>query len=438
MNNTDEDINCAYKPDAMILAEKLSDLVKCRTVSEAKYKDKAEFEKLHATLQRNYPVLFARAERISLNDGLLLIVKGKTSDKPIVLMSHLDVVHADVEGWKHPPFSGEIAGGSVWGRGSVDTKGSLSALLEAVNSLLAEGYRFRTDVIILSSSDEELLGVDAMQATELLRSRGYVPALVSDEGGGIIKPDLPLIGGTYAMIGMCERSGARVALSGSEKDIRRLERKAAKGKLFPHALNPVLKEMLNALSQGVNPLVAAFLRFAQRHEFTAKLVAALGGFDGQAFTGSAAVFKSPEPSEKALGAVKVARLSTDVFNSIEATADSFCAQAAKYKVDCKVISVRQTPPMEPLNSKGYTLAAEVAKEVFGCAAVSPFTIVGCTDARHFIGYADSVVRFAPIVLTPAQFASFHNRNENLSVSTLVPAVNFYRRLLCRFSEEYNG
>lgn len=64
-------------------------------------------------------------------------------------MSHQDVVSAEGT-WEHEPFSGDIADGKVWGRGTVDTKASVMAFLEAAEELLAEGYTPPTDVYLVT------------------------------------------------------------------------------------------------------------------------------------------------------------------------------------------------------------------------------------------------------------------------------------------------
>ena len=70
-------------------------------------------------------------------------------------MSHQDVVEANGN-WKHPPFSGHIdEEGRVWGRGTVDTKGSLFCIFQAVEELLAEGVTPVQDVYIASSCTVE-------------------------------------------------------------------------------------------------------------------------------------------------------------------------------------------------------------------------------------------------------------------------------------------
>ena len=63
-------------------------------------------------------VLEAGPERASLAVRL----RGDGSERPLLLMSHLDVVPAEPERWSHPPFGGEIAAGVLYGRGSIDSK----------------------------------------------------------------------------------------------------------------------------------------------------------------------------------------------------------------------------------------------------------------------------------------------------------------------------
>lgn len=70
-----------------------------------------------------------------------------------------------------------------------------------------------------------------------------------------------------------------------------------------------------------------------------------------------------------------------------------------------------------------------AAAVFPQCACAPFLLPAGTDARHFSGLCRSVLRFAPIRLSPAQFASVHGRDENLDVAALADAVAFYRYLL---------
>ncbi|MBI3725687.1 M20/M25/M40 family metallo-hydrolase [bacterium] len=74
---------------------------------------------------------------------------------PLLMISHLDVVPAERAQWSHDPFSGEIAGGCVWGRGAVDMKSLAALSLTCVLHLKRRGVALRRDVVLAGVADEE-------------------------------------------------------------------------------------------------------------------------------------------------------------------------------------------------------------------------------------------------------------------------------------------
>ena len=129
-----------YVPDpdperAQRYAEKLSRMVRCETVSVPGEAQREKFLAFHRELESLFPQVHAHLEKTEIDGNLLFFWKGKSSEKPLVLMSHQDVVPAEGE-WTRPPFSGEIAEGKVWGRGASDTKCSVMAFFQAVEELL--------------------------------------------------------------------------------------------------------------------------------------------------------------------------------------------------------------------------------------------------------------------------------------------------------------
>ena len=135
---------------AMEYAGKLSKMVAYDTTSHANVHDRERFLGFHKVLESLFPLVHKKLEKTEIEGNLLFKWTGKASDKPIVLMSHQDVVPAEGT-WVHEPFSGDIADGKVWGRGTADTKCTVMAFFQAVEELLASGYVPEQDIYLVSS-----------------------------------------------------------------------------------------------------------------------------------------------------------------------------------------------------------------------------------------------------------------------------------------------
>jgi acetylornithine deacetylase/succinyl-diaminopimelate desuccinylase-like protein len=114
---------------------------------------------------------------------VLARLKGDGRGKPILLLHHMDVVPADPSRWKADPFSGALEDGHVWGRGSVDMKGTGIAHLFAFLTLKRQGVPLDRDVVLLAVPDEEIGGE---LGAGWMMERHYAeldPEYVLDEGG---------------------------------------------------------------------------------------------------------------------------------------------------------------------------------------------------------------------------------------------------------------
>jgi len=142
---------------------------------------------------------------------LLFVWKGADASlKPILLVAHQDVVPIETgtEGkWTHPPFSGAVADGFIWGRGTVDDKGSLGGILEAVNTLLAKGFQPKRTIYLAFGQDEEIGGSNgAEKVADLLKTRGKEFEFVLDEGYAIVSKNMvPGVSAPVAIIGTSEK-----------------------------------------------------------------------------------------------------------------------------------------------------------------------------------------------------------------------------------------
>ena len=123
----------------------LAKMIREETVSHKDQKDRTKFYGFHRLLREMFPKLFACCGFEDFDGSILLRWKGTGQDLPVLLMNHHDVVEAPGK-WKYPPFSGTVAEGKVWGRGTLDTKGGLFAMLQAAEELAQAGFVPRRDI----------------------------------------------------------------------------------------------------------------------------------------------------------------------------------------------------------------------------------------------------------------------------------------------------
>ena len=122
-------------------SETLARMLQKETVSRRGEQQNLEkFEEFRDLLEELFPKLFAACEIHRFRHGLTLLWKGKDPGRePVLFMNHHDVVEATGE-WKYAPFSGVCAEERIWGRGTLDDKGGLWAMLQAGNELAEEGF----------------------------------------------------------------------------------------------------------------------------------------------------------------------------------------------------------------------------------------------------------------------------------------------------------
>jgi len=207
--------------DENAVAQRLAQAVRLKTVSSASdaQLNADQFQALHALLEKQFPLVHARLKRETVG-GLSLLYTWPGSDpqaKPILLMAHQDVVPIapGTEGdWQQPPFSGAVADGYVWGRGSWDDKGNLLSQLEAVELLLKSGWQPPRTVYLAYGADEEVSGHrGAAQIAALLKSRGAQLDFVIDEGLLVLDGVMPGLKQPAALVGIAEKGYMSVQLT---------------------------------------------------------------------------------------------------------------------------------------------------------------------------------------------------------------------------------
>ena len=431
---------------AMLLAQKLSKMIQYDTTSHANVHEEEKFLGFHKVLEELFPLVHEKLERTVIDGNLLYYWKGKSSEKPILLMSHQDVVPAEGE-WLHEPFSGDIADGKVWGRGASDTKCSVMAFFEAVEELLREGYTPDCDVYLASSCTEEWAGDGAPKIVEELKRRGVELFIVCDEGGGIISEPIGGIKGNFAMVGVFEKGKADVKFTARSTG--------------GHASAPAKNTPIARLAAFVNevetqtpfkrkflPEVSAmFARLAPYAPFGLKLVMGnlwlfapimkpvLGKISAQAGamlqTTIAFTMQSGSdaynvlPQEATLGA----NMRFIPHQGEKESLEIIKALAAKHGLETEIVhSNDYTEPVD-INGEAFKLVEKVIGETFPGLPVSPYVMTGATDAQFYQPICPSCIRFAPVIYGPEQMKGMHGLNENIEYNCLPGAVSFYQNLI---------
>ncbi|MBQ3076866.1 MAG: M20 family peptidase [Clostridia bacterium] len=432
--------------------ENLAAMIRCKTVSSLDESriDWTEFERFEALLKERYPLVHATARKEKVGrTGLLYCVKGASSTAPTVLMSHYDVVPAEEENWTRPPFGGLVEDGCLWGRGTLDTKVTLMGILEALETLLAEGYRPRQDLYLAFSGQEEIAGEDCPAMVALLRERGISPALVLDEGGAVVEQVFPGVTQECALIGVAEKGSANIRLSLASSGghastpppvstLGRLSRAlvAIEENPFPRQMTAPVREMLDTLGRHSTPLYRMI--FANQQLFAPLLDLYCRRTGGELnamlrttvaptrFEGSRAY--NVMPPAASFG-VNVRLLGED---TVESVVDDL-----KRIVDDEEIVIEPVEGSNPSNpspasrtdSEGYRKLTEAIRQTWPEALVSPYLMMAGSDSRHYCAISDSVYRFSAMRLSKEERAMIHGNDERVPVETLVTVVAFYQRLL---------
>ncbi|MBE5798442.1 MAG: M20/M25/M40 family metallo-hydrolase [Clostridiales bacterium] len=437
---------------AKVYGEKLSAMVKIETVSSRFDPDREKFRAFQQSLRALFPRVYAACEEYHPGDGLVLYLKSENpKGEPILLMSHHDVVEAKVEGWDHAPFSGDIdEQGRVWGRGTVDTKGSLMCELQALEELLEKGWKPETDVYITSSCTEEWSGPCATAIVDWLKARNVRLGMLLDEGGMILQEPVGGVKGRYAMVGVLEKGYGDVRFTArshgghasAPKKNSPLPRLGAlmhdidANSPFKAQITPTVREMFTRLAP--NSSFALKLVFGNLWLFGPLLKKAMPMISpaAAAMMQTTCAFTTAKGSE-GLNVLPTAASVTANLRFIHHQANEECLEllarrAKKHGVEMEVITQEQPCPIVDYTAKPFGLLEKVTAEIYPGYGVVPYVMTGGTDAKYYGDVCEHCLRFAPIEINNQQYGSIHSVNENLHAAALVPAVDFYKRVLVRY------
>ena len=434
-------------------SRKLSKMIQVETVSHRDDPEVEKFRGFHKTLEELFPTVFEKLEKIEIDGNLMMKWKGADpSLAPIILISHMDVVAAEGE-WKYPPFSGTIADGKVWGRGSGDIKGGLVCFYQAVEELLKEGYTPKCDVYLGSSCTEEIGGDGAPKLANWFKDRGIKLYMLCDEGGGIVQDPIAGVKGNYAAIGIFEKGygdlkfiarsgGGHSSTPPKNTPIVRLaqfETDIEKHNPFTSKFSPAVEQMFENLS----PYCTNFGLKLVMHNlwlFKPLIKLILPAISSQAaamlrttmcFTmqkGSNGYNIIPQEAWVTANLRYIPHQNVDESNKIVSDI------AKKYDIETEVLYQNSSSNALDLNGEQYAMAVEAISRVFPGIGIMPYVVTGGTDSRFYGEVCDNCIRFSPINWSPEQMNAMHGIDENIDAGTLPGGVDYYKEII-RLQEE---
>lgn len=443
-----------YAIDASAAAIRLGEAVRFRTVSlVAPGDDPAAFQQFQAWMQHTYPAFHAAARREVIGDlSLLYIWAGSdAAQPPLLLLAHQDVVPVPDDtraAWHVDPFGGVIREDAVWGRGAMDDKGSLVALLEAAEFLAAQGRQPKRTLLFAFGGDEELGGDNgAVLIAAALAERGVRAWFAIDEGMAALERH-PLTGGPAAMIGIAEKGSGtlRVRAVGMpghssmpppETAVSLLAEAVGRIHRMPieHSLEggPALA-MMRALSPDL-PLVN---RMAVSNEWLFGPLLRQRMASNPAALALMGTTVAPTMIEGGIRPNVLPGEATAMINlriHPRDSAEDLLRRARHAVADLDGVTVewagepREASPISSTTSSSYALVAALSHAALPDAPVAPGLVVAGTDSRHYAGVAENVYRFQPLLLTAEDLKGPHGVDEHLSLANYERMIRFYIGLI---------
>jgi len=412
--------------------------------------DSVAFSGLRAHMLASFPKVHETAPPRLVNaHSLLFKFTGSRSDlKPALFMGHVDVVPVDeatADQWRYPPFSGEIADGVIWGRGAMDDKVTVFALLEAMESLLESGLQPKRTLYFAFGHDEEIGGpMGAAAMADLLAEEGVEFEFVLDEGGAITQGMLPGIDEPVALVGVAEKGFVNVRLTvnapgghssqppdNTAAGILSEAIVALESHPFSSDLSYSKMTMDNIGSQSgfvtrlmmanlwlFEPIVAKALAKKPSTAATTRSTIAATMLEGSS--------KSNILPTRATAVVNVRIMPGDSVASVKA---HFVHAIADPRVEVTTFMENEPSVVSPTDSLGYQLIQKNIRNIDDSVLVAPYLVIGGTDSKHFYNLSPNIYRFIMLKADAEGLKRIHGVNEQLPVDDYRSAIQFFTAMI---------
>lgn len=433
---------------------KLSTAIQIPTVSavEDQHHHADGFLTLHKHLAEVFPLTHRTLQKEVINKySLLYTWSGANAElDPILISAHMDVVPVEAateDVWQQLPYSGTIKDGFVWGRGTMDDKYRVIAILEAVEQLLANGYQPERTIYLAFGHDEEVGGYNgAGKISALLQARAVKLEAVFDEGLAVAENVIPGVTEQLALVGTAAKGNLNLKLTvtgeGGHSSVPPIDTPIG---ILSSAIvrlqdNPFEPRMIPTTKETVALLAGRMggkYKFAMRHyglfrKKVLKMLAKDQATDALIRTKMAPTILEAGDKYNVLPRVATAVINIRILNGEDAVSvmEHVNKAIADERVQVEVYG-KYTPPSPVTATDTWVYAALQSSitDVFPKALVVPALFPGATDSKHYTNLTSNIFRFAPQVVNRQSAKLVHNVNERISLEVFEQSIQFYEILI---------
>ena len=442
--------------------QNLSDAIKIKTISnyDTELVDWNEFDKFHKFLEERYPLVHKTLSKTKIGDASL-VYKWEGTDSSldgIALLSHQDVVpiaEGTLDDWTHDPFEGFNDGEFIWGRGAMDMKNHLIAVMESIEQLIKDGYVPKRSIYLCLGHNEEVVAAPdngAKQIAAYLKEQGVHLEAVLDEGGAILPVNVNgVLNCNLAGVGVAEKGSVNYEISVNAKGGHSSQ--PPKHTALGH-LADVIKDIENHQFKATMPkfVYELFTEIGRRCTYPIRLVTcniwllkpiilkimtSIPPAASLIRTCTAVTMASGSPQfnvlpQKATITVNFRTMPGVTIPDVE---EHIRKSVRNKNIDVKLLSSKEASTISPTDSRAFKAIKELCEGADSKNLVAPFLVMGATDSYNYEPVCENIYRFAPFVVDTKLLLCTHATNERLPLSSVEGALKFFKRYVKTMTQE---
>ena len=442
----------------------LSDAIKIPTIAskEPEKTEWAPFEEFAEFLEERYPLIHKNLELLEVDckGPRLYRWKGKDSTlDAIALLSHQDVVpisEGTLDDWTHPPFDGVDDGEFIWGRGALDMKNHLIAVMESVEDLLEEGFVPERDVYVCLGHNEEVMTSEfsgAVVMCDYFEKNNIRLDCVLDEGGAILPVNVKgVLNKNLAGVGVAEKGYADFEISVTAKGghSSQAPNHTALGHLadvikdienhqFDAELSPMMMQLFDKIGRNCSyPVRLVTCNLKLLKPLLTKVMTYIPPAASLIRTTQGVTMASGSPAPNVLPQKASVNVNVRIYpgETIEDVTKHLRKVIKNKKAEINVKPGWKNPSkISPTDSRSFRIIEEICMGMNSDNIVAPYLVMGGTDACHYERVCENIYRYSPFLVNTGLLLTTHGTNERIPVSSMSDGVAFFKRFIRKASEK---